>query len=420
MNKIVQQNIAPAVTFSNIQDDRFKTVKISATMFLPLIKETVAANAILPMLLTRSCKEYPDATSLNRKLNNLYGADISGYSRKMGESIALTVSISAIDDRYTMNNEKLSGELVHLLCSMLFNPKVENGRFCDSDFAQEKRQLIDAIDAEFNEKRVYAANRCGEIMFENEAFGIRRYGSKEAVESLTASEAFTAWENMLSTARVELMMIGSCDSTEALQAFTRAFSNINRIPVSISTVTKKNVDKVKTVTEEMDVAQCKLFMGFRTGAAEPDDTMAMRLAVAILGGTPNSKLFLNVREKYSLCYYCGSRYDRIKGIVTVDSGVEKENIDKAKQEILNQLQLLKNGELTDFEIQSTKMSIANSFNSMSDTISGTEGWYLSQMMDSTLQSPAQATEAMNAVTKDEIIKAAQTIVLDTVYVLASK
>ena len=111
MNKIVQQNIAPAVTFSNIQDDRFKTVKISATMFLPLIKETVAANAILPMLLTRSCKEYPDATSLNRKLNNLYGADISGYSRKMGESIALTVSISAIDDRYTMNNEKLSGEI---------------------------------------------------------------------------------------------------------------------------------------------------------------------------------------------------------------------------------------------------------------------------------------------------------------------
>lgn len=422
MNDIIQQNIAKGVTFSNIKDDRFKTVKISATMFLPLNKETAAANAILPMLLTRSCNSCKDPLTLNRKLSSLYGASINGYIRKMGETVALTISVSGIDDRYTLHKETISKDMVNLLCSMLFEPKIENGAFCSEDFAQEQRQLIESIDAEYNEKRLYAANRLCEIMFAEEAFGVQRYGSKKDVEKLTPSDAYKAWQNMLKTARTELMMIGNCDCSAALNAFKEQYEKINRQPTAVSTnVQAEPKGEVKEITETMDIAQSKMFMGFRTGGvAEPNETMAMRLAVAVLGGTPNSKLFMNVREKYSLCYYCGARYDRIKGFVSVDGGIDNVNIEKAKAEIINQLNEMCSGNISDFEINATKMSVCNNFNTMSDTISGTEEWYISQMLDKSLMSPKDASDKLNAVTKEEVIAAAKKIKLDTVYVLASE
>ena len=74
-------------------------------------------------------------------------------------------------------------------------------------------------------------------------------------------------------------------------------------------------------------------LGFRAGTAEPDgDVAAARLMNALLGGTPHSLLFRNVREKLSLCYYCASSYDRLKGILLVDSGVDGQNAGRAKEE----------------------------------------------------------------------------------------
>lgn len=420
MSDIVRKKIAEGVYFNNIKDNRFKTVKISATMFVPLKRETASKNALLPMVLARSCKEYPNAASLNRELNNLYGATVSGYARKIGEAQALTISVSGLDDRYTMNSEKISQKLVHLLCSMIFHPKVENNEFASEDFNQEKRQLIESIEAEYNEKRIYAINRCTELMFENEAFGIRRFGTKESVEACTSKDVYGAWEDALKNSRVELMMLGSSDSKDAEKAFEAEFSKLKRNICSIETQLVKTVDEIKYKTDETDIAQSKMVLGFRTGVAEPQNTMAMRLAVAVLGGTPSSKLFMNVREKLSLCYYCAARYDRQKGIMFIDCGIEKANIEKTKEEILNQLNILKNGDITDFEIDSAKMSMANSFKTMADTLSGSEGWYITQMLDKELMSPKQAVEKLNAVTKEDIIDAAKTIELDTVYILTSK
>lgn len=420
MNAINRQEIAKGVYFNSIDDKRFKTGRISITMLTPLKEETAAQNALLAQVLTRSCAKYPDFISLNKHLNSLYGAGISGYCRKFGEAQAVTLSVAGLDDRFTINNEKISSELTELLCTILFEPKLEDGGFCKDDLEQERRQLIDMIDAEFNEKRIYAVNRCIEIMCKNEAFGIKRYGSKERVEQLKPQDVFAAWENLLKTARVEIMMIGASDTHAAQEAFTKAFQGIERSVTEISTEIVRQPERVTEETESMDVAQSKLVMAFRSGIAEPDgDVMAARLMCAVLGGTPNSKLFLNVREKYSLCYYCAARFDRNKGIITIESGVETENIDKAREEILNQVEALKNGELTDFEIDATKLSVANSFTSMSDTVGSTEAWYISQLLDKERLSPEEATKRVMAVTKEEIIDAAKKMALDTVYVLTN-
>ena len=414
--------IGNGVTFHGIGASRFKTGRLTAAMLLPLSAETASANAILPYLLRRSCRKYPTFRKLNEKLSSLYGASLQAQVYKLGEVQVLAVSAVGLDGRYALEREDVAGELAELLCSILFEPAFENGRFRREDIDQEKRQLIEKIDSEFNDKRIYAQTRCVELMCRDEAFGVDRFGAREQAEALTGEEIFSAWRRALSGARMELMMVGGSDPERAAEGFQKAFAQVSReeiLPCGTQIITK--ADKVKEFHDTMDVAQAKLVMGFRTGTAAPGgDVTAMQLMSALFGGTPHSKLFLNVREKLSLCYYCSSSYDRHKGIMMVQSGVEQKNIEKAREEILRQLQAVKDGDFSDEDLEAAKMSVANSFRSMSDYLSGLEAWYLSQTFEKTALTPEQSAEAVGGVAKEQIVKAARTVSLDTVYRLTGK
>lgn len=419
---ITQIPICGGVTFHNIGEQRFKTGRLTAAMLLPLSAKTASANAILPYLLRRSCREYPTFRTLNEKLSSLYGASLQAQVYKLGEAQVLAVSAVGLDDRYTLENESVSGELAELLCSILFDPAFEDDQFRQEDIDQEKRQLMEQIDSEFNDKRIYAQTRCEELMCQGEAFGVSRFGTKEQVEALTGGEIYSAWRRALSSARIELMMVGGSDPQKAVEGFQKAFSQVARkeiLPCGTQVISK--ADRIKEFHDVMDVAQSKLVMGFRSGVAVPDDgVMAMRLMSALFGGTPHSKLFLNVREKLSLCYYCSSSYDRHKGILMVQSGVEQKNIEKAREEILRQLQAVKDGDFSGEDLDAAKMSVANSFRTMSDYLGGLEFWYLGQAFEKNVLTPEQNAETVSKITKEQVIQAAQTVSLDTVYQLTGK
>lgn len=420
MSDIETKIIANGVSFSSIKESRFKTAKISVTMIVPIDKEKAPAYSLLPTVLLHSCKKYPTQISLNRALSNIYGAGLGGYCKKMGESLAITLTAVGIDDRYTLNGEKISADIIDLLCEVIFNPNVENGAFMQKDFDQCKRQLLEAIDGEFNEKRGYAISRMLEIMCADEMYGIKRYGSREAVENLTPKDLYSVWKDVLENSRVEVMMIGNSDTSSAEDVIKQKLGAYKRSVPSVSTKIITTVDSVKKETEYSDIAQAKLVMGFRTSTAQPDNTIPMALTVAVLGGTPSSKFFMNVREKLSLCYYCASRYDKLKGIVMVDSGVEEKNIERTAEEIQNQLDEMKKGNISDFEIESAKLAYINSCKSSMDTVSGTESWYIGQMLDGKILTVDEYIEKLNEVTKETIVELANTITLDTIYVLQPK
>ncbi len=421
MNTLTQNEIAQGVVFSSIKDSRFKTMKISANIFMPLSEKTASVNALLCYMLVRSCKAYPDFTTLSRKLASLYGAELNGSVSKMGDMQCLNITVSGLDDRYTIGGETISQELTELLCQVIFNPKVEDKHFDKDDMLQEKRQLLDMIDSEFNDKRVYASQRLIETMCDSELYGIKRCGTKEQIEGLTTEDIYNAWENMLKTAHFEFMFVGDSDSKRASEVIYSAFKEIKRQPVEISTDVVYSVFDVKNVVEEMDVAQSKLEIGFRTACAEPEaEATATRLMCSILGGTAHSKLFNNVREKKSLCYYCASRFFRLKGILIIESGVETANIDKAKEAILNEIEEMKKGNISDFEIDSAKLAVTNSFYGITDTVTGIVNWYSSQIMDASIDTPKEAADKINAVTKEQIVEAANKLQLDTIFTLKSK
>ena len=421
MNSIKRNTIADGVFFNSIKDSRFKTMKISANIIVPLSKETASANALLCGVLSRSCKAYPDFTKLSKKLCSLYGANLNASVRKSGDRQILSISATGLDGRYAFAGESIAKELSMLLCSVIFEPNLNNNMFVESEVEQERRQLFDLIDSEYNDKRIYANGQLIKNMCANEVFGLKRYGTAEKIKEVTPSSLYDTWQNLLKTAIFEIMYIGDSTPDKAVEVFTEAFSKVERKPVELTNEIVRSADEIKHVTEEMDLSQSKLVIGFRTDCAVPDkEVNATRLMCAILGGTANSKLFCNVREKQSLCYYCASRYDMQKGILSVDSGVEGENLEKAEKGILKEVADMKRGEITNFEIEATKMAVINSFNSSNDTVSGIESWYSSQLLNGEFKSIEELSEEINAITKEEIIKAAQKLTLDTVYVLKNK
>ena len=419
---LVRKSICDGVNFSNIKDNRFKTGRVSITVFVPLDKDKVAQNAILPFLLSKTCEKYPDLKNLNDRLENLYGVSVGAEVSKLGEVQVLSISATFLEDEYSLQKENIAQGAVDLLCQMFFYPVLEGMAFLGENVEQEKRQLIEMIESEYNDKRVFAKNKCEQWMCKDEKFGINRLGTVEQVKSLTGQEIFDAWLNMLSSAKIEITLLGKADSEKVYERFRDEFSKVKRTNV-VACATKiiKRAGKISEYADVMNVSQSKLVMGFRTEVSADDELVnAMRVAVAIFGATPYSKLFLNVREKYSLCYYCSAKYDKNKGIMMVQSGVENENIDRAKEEILNQLEEVKRGNFTEEDMQAIKRSMTNSFRTVGDYLSSMENFYLSQIFDKNKVTTDELIEKIKKVTKSEVITAANMITLDTVYVLKGK
>lgn len=418
-DNIKRKTLCDGVNFTVINDKRFKQNQLSISFLLPLKRETASVNALLPLVLRHGSREYPDLTALNRKLKELYGARIDGATNKRGEMQMITVYCECLGDDYTFGGEQILPECASLLKSIVFDPAFENGVFKSDVVEIEKRNLTDMINSQLNDKRQYATMRLKEEMCKNEAYGVSELGRREDVAKITPQTLLNAWRFMLSNLRAEVFLVGSGEPGNIEQMLTEAFGTLGRTaPADVTTEAVKKPQEARTIVERLPVAQAKLVMGLRAGLAAPENTDAMQLACAILGGTPQSKLFLNVREKMSLCYYCLAYFEKYKGLVFIDSGIEEQNYDKARTEILHQLSDLKEGSFTDDEVRFAKLSLQNTFTQVNDSIDAMTIYYLGQAISGTMRTPEQAAVDIMKVTREDIVKAAGGIELDTVFLLA--
>ena len=260
-------------------------------------------------------------------------------------------------------------------------------------------------------------------MLEGHSAAISRFGTLESAEALDCEEVFDAYNELLKKARIEILFIGSGDSEVAMDIFASSFSASaeREKPFDTGSSTFKPFGGIKDVTEKYNISQGKLSMGFSCSTVIGDeDESAMEVMRIILGGAPFSKLFLNVREKHSLCYYCSASYDRFKGTILINSGIEKENLEKAKTEILRQLEDMQNGEVSDEEIENARRLITNVYTGISDGIFKTEQFLLPRLIAGKKSSPQSELEALCAVTKEDIINAARKVSLNTVYFMSPK
>lgn len=416
---MTMQNIAEGIRFCSVKTDKFKTCRVNISLAMPLDKNA-SARAILPFMFSRRCAKYPDYTSLNRVLDELYGAAVSAGVLKRGEAQVISFSMSAIDDRFALDGDKVALECTKLLADMIFDPLTEGESFPEDIIEQEKRLLVEAIENEQNDKRRYAMLRCEQLMFADEAYGVNRFGSVEDVKALTPDAVYAAWRDVLEKATVQITMVSSMDPQPIVDLIRGKFSEIERHPVEIKTLFVSGLPKPEYISESMPLKQGKLVMGFRTGMRSEDDMMpAMKVAVDIFGGGTYSKLFSVVREKMSLCYYCSAALFNSKGIVMVQSGIEDTNEEKAKNEIINQLRLTAEGEFTDEDFSSSIKSLTDSILGNSDTPEEITAWYASQILRNELKAPETYAKEIGNVDRAEVVRAAKTIMLDTIFMLKS-
>lgn len=418
MDEIKTVTLCDGVRFHTIEDSRFKRFRITIAFLTELSQQTVSDNAMLFGLLKNATRNTPSFTEIGKKLAALYGAGMSDAVSKFGSCQLLSLGVGGMADRYALNGENISEELSKLLCEVAFDPYVEaDGSLSAKYTALEKERLLDDIRSVINDKRGYAIARTVELAARGKSFGIPRLGDEQTAAAITPQSQKNAYDSLLQTAQVEILCIGNGDFDAVRAVFADALEGIERqyTPVPAHQVMPR-ADEVIRVSEQLPVTQAKMVLAFTGNTPETDALLpAMRLMNAMLGGTVTSKLFVHVREEKSLCYYCPSRYDRLKSLLMIDCGVQQQNLDVAYDAILEQVEALKKGDFTEEEMEQARLAMINSYRSVSDSPSSIESWYLGQLLSSRMFTPAQEIENLMAVTKEQVIEAANRLQLDTVY-----
>jgi len=417
-----RRELLPGVFLSTLCTEKFKSDCLSVSLLTQLDRETVTANALLPRVLGRGTTFHPDMDAISAACDELYGARILPCVRKKGEILAVGFYAGFIADRFTPDGSRLLEPVARLLGEMLLSPLTRGGMLMKDYVESEKEKLIDDIRAKVNDKRSYALDRMISEMCAYEDYGCDDMGSEADAAAISYLDLTRHYRALLQSAPVEIFYCGSADEARVAAAVRDALITLPRgeIDYEIGTDIRMNAleSEPRYVEEALDVTQGKLCMGFRLGECMEDpDFAAIRVFNALYGGSVTSKLFENVREKLSLCYYASSGCDTHKGVMLVSSGVEFSDFDAAKAEILAQLDAVKTGDFTDEELTAARKAVASDLRAMTDSPGALEDFYLAQTLRGLDYGPTELAALCEEVTREDVLSVAGDIELDTVYFL---
>lgn len=410
-----------AYTLHLIETKKFKTNTIAIKFSRPLERENITERALLPFVLQKGSKSYPDERQLRLKLDELYGSKFSINSGKKGENHVITFVLDFPNDKFIQGENELVHECLNFLYDIVFNPNITDNQFKKSIVEKEKETLTNKIKAMIDEKMQYANMRLIDEMCKDEKYSIHSHGYLEDMDQINEETLYKIYREMIEDDRMDFYIVGDFDKHEMEKQIINVF-NIERQPTVKTVVSEPiKVNETNTVIEKQKVQQAKLHIGYRTGITYQDPNYyALQVFNGIFGGFPNSKLFLNVREKHSLAYYAASRLESNKGILFVFSGIAPEKFEQAKDIIFEQHEDIKNGHFTEEEVEQTKKSIIHQFKETIDRAGGIIEFFYQQAIAETEINLDEIYNKINAVTKEDVIEIAKEVQLDTIYLLTAE
>ncbi len=418
------KRLADGVELAATRTDKFKTGVLSVTLTIPLNTQDATPGALIPEVLGRGSGRYPDMERLSAAADALYGASLGPVVRQRGESQCVSFLCSFIDDRYALDGSAVLEPAAELVGEVLLNPARQDGIFRRDYVKSEGGNLADRIRARVNDKRGWAVFRLIQEMCAGEAYAVDKLGNEEWARAMTAEELWAAYRSLLSGAKVTFYYGGAAQPERVEDAVRHTFGPLltgRTAPVDCQVIAEPK-GPVRTVTDAMDVTQGKLALGFRTGGVTlgSGGYPALLVCNALYGGSANSKLFLNVREKMSLCYYASSALDKIKGLMVVSSGVEFSQFDRAQEAILAQLDAVNQGNFTRDELTAAIRTVANTLRSRLDSQGQLEDDQLTRLLFHSDLEGEELIQAVESVSAEQVAAAAQGLKLDTVYRLTGK
>ena len=407
-----------------IQTPKFKTNLISIFLTLPLSRDNVTKNALIPAVLKSGTKNLDTQEKISIELENMYGANLDCGIEKIGDNQIIKFYLETINDNFLPKQENLLDKSINLLLDIIFNPVVEENHFNNQYVETEKQTIKRLIEGKIDNKDIYALDRCIEEMYKDKPFGLYKYGYTEDLETINEHNLYEYYKNLISNAKIDIFVSGDFDDNKIIELLNNN-ENIkklsdredNHIINNEQTEKKTKIEDIKILNESKDVTQGKLVIGMDIDYYKENSKYAMCLYNVILGESATSKLFQNVREKASLAYTARSNYVRQKNNIFIRCGIEIENYDKAVQIINKQLEDMRNGNFTDEDIENAKKYMVSGIKTVADEQDSEITYYLGQELSGNLTNFEEYIEKIQAVTKEEILDIANNINTNMIYFL---
>ena len=408
----------PGITLRCCRDTRFKQGCLSFQIVRPMCSEENAMNALLPSVLLRGTRQHGDLRAITNRLDEFYGASVSAVVRRVGDYQTTGLYCGFMDDWFALPGDRVLEPMLDFLRELLLESPVENGGFLTSFVESEKKNLIATIESELNDKRIYAMGKLLRTMCREDTFGLPRLGDKEQVAAIDPAALYAHYQKILRESPIEIFYVGSAEGEQVASLLTPLLSRLKRNYVNLNPQTGFHTCNGSDLSETMEVSQGKLCMGFVTPITNRTaEFPAMQMLNTIFGSGMTSKLFMNIREKMSLCYSIGSGYYGSKGIVTVSAGIDFDKEELTRQEVLRQLAACQAGDITDEELTAARQAILSSLRATHDSPGAIEGYYATAAISGMKMTPQEYMAAVEAVTREQVVAAANSLTLHTTYFL---
>ena len=411
-------SLLPGITLRVCRDTRFKQGCLSFQLVRQMKAEEAALNALLPSVLLRGTRNCPDLRSITEHLDELYGASVSPLVRRIGDYQTTGLYCGFMDDRFALPGDQVLRPMLAFLEELLLDSPLEAGAFLPAFVESEKKNLIATIESELNDKRAYSMSRLLRILCREDTFGVPRLGEKEQVEAITPESLYAHYRSILRSSPIDIFYVGSGEAAFVAELLMPLANKLGARGTRLQPQTAFHPCEKSDVVETMDVSQGKLCMGFVTPIINPGkDFAAMQLLNVIYGSGMTSKLFQNVREKMSLCYSIGSGYYGTKGIMVVSAGIDFDKEQLTREEVIRQLDICREGGITEQELKAAKEALLSSLRSTHDSPGAIEGYYSTAALSGLVFTHSQYMEAVEAATIEDVVTCAGTLELHTTYFL---
>ena len=414
-----KKEIKKGIKLHILNTDKFKTNLVAIFLTTKLERENVTANALISAVLRRGTNNMKTQEEISKQLEELYGASFDCGIDKTGDNQVLKFYIESVNDAFLpQSNENLLKKSIENILDIIFNPLIENNAFKKEYVEQEKSNMKQRIAGRIDNKRRYALDRCIEEMYKGKPFGLYRFGYVEDIDNINEVSLYERYKQLMKQCKIDIFISGNVnEEVENIIVENQNVKKLEEREPSYNTESEKNTVKQGEKIEKMDVMQGKLVVGLDVNSQNEDEKYNVMIYNTILGGSANSKIFQNVREKANLAYEASSRYFRYKDNIFVNCGIEISNYEKALNLIKEQLEDMKNGDFTEEEVENAKKAIISSIKTIDDEQDTSITYYFGQEMSGNQKSVDDYIERIGKVNKEDVIQVANKVEINTIYFL---
>ena len=414
-------DIKNGIKLHTIKTEKFKTNLIAVMLTTKLDRKNITKNALIPAVLRRGTKFMQTQEEINKKMEDMYGASFDCGLDKTGDNQILKFYMETVNNEFLPQDaENMIKSSIEKIFEIIFNPYLENGVFKKEYVEQEKENIKQIIDGKIDSKARYALDRCIEEMYKNEPFGLYKFGYVEDLKDINEKNLYEYYLELIKTCKIDIYISGIVD--ENIHNIIKQNENIEKLEerkpdFKEFELVKKENEEAKEIQESMEITQGKLIIGLDVNILDKDARYKIMIYNSLLGGSANSKLFQNVREKASLAYTASSSYYRFKNNIFINCGIDIPNYQKALEIIKKQIEDMKNGDFTDEEIENAKNGIIASIKTIDDEQDTEITYYFGQELSGTKTSLEEYIENIQKINKADVLEVAKQISINTIYFL---